>query len=269
LSQNSDGGFQPLDAAQDVSPYSARSMISVSPQTFRMQSGESRVVKVTVGVPASAGDGTRYAILKITSVPVSGNENVGFGTELGVSTLITLTNTKQTHTGSIKDLAVGDPAAGKPLAVTGTIVNTGNTHFGAAPNEVNASATLTNASGSVIATAKTVLSGNSIVPTFGRQFALSLKTGQGLNDGTYHLQADAALQDGTELGQASLDFTVSGGAVMGATGVPTPAAGTTDRSEGSPLVLLAFLAMALLLLLMIVINIVLHRRRRQNRPAVS
>jgi hypothetical protein len=268
LAQAPDGGFQPLDAANDVSPYSARSMIVFSPQSFRMQPGDSKTVKVTVNVPGDAVDGTRYAILKVTSMPVSGTENVGFGTELGVSSLITLTNTNQTHTGSIKNLAVGKPVSGKPLNVTGMIMNTGNSHYGAAPNQVNASATLTRANGDAVASGKTVLSGNSIVPTFGRNFSIPLTAGAGLSDGKYHLAAAAALQDGTVLDQKSIDFTIAGGeVVLGATSAPTTnAPGSSGNSDSGVLILfLGFLAAALLVI--VVLSVLASRRR--NRPAAS
>ncbi len=270
LGQTTDGGFQPIEAAQDASPYSARSMITVSPQSFRMQPGDSQIVKVTVNVPTGAGDGTRYAILKITSTPVSGTENVGFGTELGVSSLITLTNTSQTKTGSIRALAVGKPVAGQPLVVTGTIVNTGNSHYGATPNPVNAIATLTNANGDVVTSGKTVLTGNSIVPTFGRQFSISLRAGNGLSDGKYRLAAEAALQDGTVLDQKSLDFTISGGeVVLGATAATSgngPAGNGNSDSGGMLVLILGAFTAALLVL--VVINVLIYRRR-QNRPAAE
>jgi hypothetical protein len=269
LAQTPDGGFQPLEAAKDVSPYSARSMIAFSPQSFRMQPGDSKTVKVTVTVPSDALDGTRYAILKVTSMPVSGTENVGFGTELGVSSLVTLTNTSQTHTGSIKDLAVGKPVSGKPLIVTGMIMNTGNSHYGAAPNQVNATATLTRANGDAVASGKTVLSGNSIVPTFGRDFSIPLTTGAGLSDGKYHLAVMAVLQDGTALDQASFDFTISGGeVVLGATSAPanTPAgSGTSD----SGILALVFGALVLALLMIVLLSALVRRRRRLNRPVAS
>jgi hypothetical protein len=268
LSQTPDGGFQPVVATQDTSPYSGRSMIAFSPDSFRMQPGGSQTVTVTVNVPSSAGDGVRYAILKITGLPVSGTENVGFGMELGVSSIITLKNTNQTHSGTITDLAVGKPVSGQPLVVTGTIDNTGNSHYGAAPNQVNAAATLTNSNGTVVASGKTVLSGNSIVPTFGRQFSISLKTGAGLSDGRYHLETTAALQDGTILDTKTLDFEVSGGQVLGATGAP----GNTSGGNGGPesgMLILILGGLAAALLAMVVVNVLLYRRRRQNRPAAS
>lgn len=239
LGQEPDGNFQPLTADKDVSPYSARTMMAVAPQTFRMEAGSSQKVAVTVTVPKDAGEGTRYAILEITGMPVSGDENVGIGVELGVSSLVSLDTTKQTRSGAVQDLAVGKVVPGQPLAVTGTLTNTGNSHYGAVPDQVSASATLEDANGDVLGTGKVTLSGNSIVPTFGRQFSLSVTPSRPLSDGSYHLEVQAGLQDGTVLDRAGLDFQVASGSVLGATGVPVQTLTTNGGpSDSAPVLLL-------------------------------
>ena len=149
-------------------------------------------------------------------------------------------------------------------------MNTGNSHYGATPNPVNAIATLTNANGDVVTSGKTVLTGNSIVPTFGRQFSISLRAGNGLSDGKYRLAAEAALQDGTVLDQKSLDFTISGGeVVLGATAATSgngPAGNGNSDSGGMLVLILGAFTAALLVL--VVINVLIYRRR-QNRPAAE
>jgi hypothetical protein len=259
LGQGPDGAFQPLVAAKDTSPYSGRAMMSVEPQSFQMQPGGSQTVTVNVSVPTGAGEGTRYAIVNVTGTPGTGSENVGLAVEVGVSSLITLTGTSQTHTGAIKNLAVAKPVPGQPLAVTGTVQNTGNSHFGAAPNQVNTSATLTNANGDTVSAGKQVMTGNSIVPSYGRQFSVPLKTSQPLGDGRYHLRVEAVLQDGTLLDSASLDFTLTGGeVVLGAT-----ANGQGDSGPSGTLLLL-IAALCAAVIGSVAVNLLLLGRRRRN-----
>ena len=267
LGQGLDGSFKSLATADDKSPYSARTMIAVAPQAFGMQAGGSQTVAITMRIPKDAGAGTRYAILKITGTPAS-SQNVGVGVELGVSSLIELTKTVQTHVGAIHDLAVDRSVPGQPLAVTGTLVNTGNSHYGTAPNQVNTSATLTNSSGQVVSTGKLVLTGYSIVPTFGRTFKLSLATAHALTDGRYHLKVDAILQDGTALDSVGLDFTVTSGDVLGATSAPAQVAAPTNGPDSGPLLLLGVL-MGVLIGGLCMGIVVLGNRRRQRRPAAG
>ena len=271
LTQGLDGSFQSVSAAQDKSPYSARSMMTFSPQSFQMQAGDSQTVTITVKVPADAGAGTRYAILKITGTPVS-SQNVGIGAELGVSSLVTISNSSQEHTGSIRDLAVGKIVEGQPLAVTGTLVNTGNSHYGAMPNQVNTSAVLTNSNGDEIASNRAVMEGNSIVPTFGRQFSLALKSSHALADGSYRLQVAATLQDGTALDNAELDFNVSNGQVRVLGATSGPASGSTGSGSGSDsggMLLVSSLLVGVLLLALLLGLLVTRTRRAQRRRLVG
>ena len=264
LDQALDGSFKGLPSAQDKSPFSARPMMTLTPQTFQIEAGGSQTVTVTVTAPKDAGEGTRYAILDITGVPVT-SQNVGIAVRLGVSSLVTLSNTKQLHTGQIQGLTVGKVVPGQPMAATGTLVNTGNAHFGAAPNQVVTTGTVWDSNDQVVATGKSVLSGNSIVPSFGRQFSMPLNAGQALSDGHYRLEVDAGLQDGTILDRVSIDFDVSAGSVLGATNVPNqgPPASAGAHSDNSGM-LMALLA-ALLLAGMGIGAIVLSSRRTRRR----
>lgn len=272
LGQEPDGSFESLAAAQDKSPYSGRSMLTLAPQTFALPAGGSQKVEVTVNVPKDAGEGSRYAILDITGTPVS-SQNVGIGVELGVSSIIVLADTKQTHAGRIDKLTVGDMILGQPLQVTGTLINTGNSHFGAAPNQVTAKGAVWDSSGQVVASGQVVMTGNSIVPSFGRKFTLGLAGPRQLSDGKYRVEVDADLQDGTILDRVALDFDVSAGAVAGATYAPPqglPASsGTSSSGSNDELTLIMALLAGLLLGAVVVSAVALRGRRAQGRPVAS
>ena len=219
-----------------------------------------------MNVPKGAGEGARYAIVDITGVPVS-SQSVGIGVRLGVSSVITLSDTKQTRTGRITGLTVDQGVPGQPLGVTATLVNTGNSHYGAAPNQVNTSATVRDSSGKVVATGRTTMTGNSIVPTFGRQFSISLSTDRPLDDGTYLVEVGASLQDGTALDRATLEFDVSAGSVLGATSVPnqSPPASNGGSSDGGGMMLVSGLLAGLLVGAMGIGAFALRSRRTQRR----
>lgn len=254
LGQSPAGDFEFVPKAEDRTPYSARPLIKVAPQRFRMKKGESRQIKVTIRVPRDAGEGARYALLQVSGTPVPGEGNVAVGVALGVSAIITLADTSQTRIGVIEDLAIASAPPGQPLPVTAVLKNTGNTHFGAQPIGMYAAATLRNANGAEIATNRTALTGNSIIPTFGRAVELSLAPGQPLAPGRYQVEMEVGFDDGTVLDRATTDLEIPGGAVLPATGGPS--------SEDLPLLLAGLLgALAAALVLITIFGTRrLHRR---------
>ena len=264
LGQAADGSFQFLPAEKDASSYSARTMLSVSPSgSFEMQAGSSQKITVTVRVPGNAGNGTRYAILRITGTPGTGDSNVGIGVQLGVPALINLTNTTATRSGSLDGLAISG-TAGQPIIVDGAIKNTGDSHFGAAPNQVTSSATLLDGKGAAITSGRTTLDGNSVVPTFSRSFSITMPTARGLSAGRYRVEVKAILQDGTVLDQKELAFDLSAEGVLGATFVPVE--GTTKGGSGGldgSIVLLVGLGGVLMGALLVAIVTVAGRRQRR------
>jgi methionine-rich copper-binding protein CopC len=263
LGQQGDGSFS-FVTATDPSPYSGRSMVSFRPATILMQPNTDQKVNVSVAVPTTAGSGTRYALIRITATPGAGTQNVGIGVELGVPALITLANTPATHTGALGNLKV-DATAGQPLVVSGQIANTGNTHFGASPNQINASAVVYDSSNKDVGESRTTLEGNSLVPTFSRDFSLTVAAAKNLSAGKYRVEVTAILQDGTVLDKQALSFDFSGGEVLGVTGAPVQgAAGNSSSSGGSDasMLLMAGLGGLLIGAFFVAIVAVMSRRRR-------
>jgi hypothetical protein len=219
-----------------------------------MAAGSSREISLTVVAPATAGEGERFALLKVTGVPAGSTGNVGFAVALGASLIVSLQGTAGTRKGALEALTLTQPvAAGDPLTVHGTLRNSGNLHYGAAPNQITESATLRDASGAVVASTGAVVVGNSIVPGFARDFALSLQLTKGLPAGQYKVEVAAQLTDGTVLDKQT----------VGLAGTGTAPAGPGSGDSNLPLILggLASLVAALLL--------VFFMTRRRHPAAVA
>jgi len=269
LGQALDGSFTALAPDKDTGAFSARSMLAATPDSLTVKPGDTIQVNVKVTVPANAGDGTRYAILTITGMPPTpgGSSNVGFGVELGVSTIVQIANTPQNKTGQIDGIDVGKSLPGQPLPVTVSFKNTGDTHFGAVPNELVTSATLQDASGAALAS--TSASGNllSLIPGFTRAMPLSMAPSKPLVDGaTYHIEVGVGLKDGTIFDRKALDFTWSGGVVLSPTTAPvqTPpvSAPTPATSDTAIIIAAAAIGAGVVVLLFLILSRV--RRRPQQ-----
>jgi hypothetical protein len=269
LGQSRDGNFVAIPPDSDTGAFSARPMITATPENLDLKPGDAVKVTVNVTLPTDAGEGTRYAILSITGFPPTptGSSNVGFGVDLGVSTIVQIANTAQTRTAAIDGIDVGKSLPGQALPVAVAFKNTGNTHFGAIPNELLATAVLQDASGTELATATADGNQLSIIPGFERTMPLAMTPSKPLVDGaTYHIEVGVGLKDGTIFDRKALDFTWSGGEVLsptsGAIATPpasAPAAPTTDTG----LILAAALIGAGLVALLF---LVVPRTRRRKSP---
>src|SRR5262245_41037327 len=197
LAQATDGSFKAVGEADDATPFSARQMLSAEPGSFEMHPGETKVVNVHVAVPTDVGEGTRYAILTITGNPIAApgsSDNVGFGVELGVSTIVQIADTQQTRLGEISALSIGEALPGQPLPVRVTFDNTGNSHYGAIPNELLTTAVLQDPTGTQIATATANGNQLSVIPGFTRAIDLRMTPDHALVDNTtYHLEVGVGL----------------------------------------------------------------------------
>jgi len=267
LGQATDGNMTPLPPDKDSGTFSARSMITATPESLDMKPGDTMTLDVNIAVPADAGEGTRYAILTVTGMPPSpsGSSNVGFGVELGVSAIVHIADTPQTKTGEIKGIDIGKSLPGQALPVNVSFLNTGNTHFGAIPNELAGTATLQDATGAQIGSAS--ISGNniSVLPGYVRALNLAMTPSVALVDGAkYHLETGVGLKDGTIFDRKAMDFTWSGGAVLSPTKAPIQAPASAAPSSGTDpalIILVAVVTAAGVALLFLVLPRV---RRRPN-----
>lgn len=266
LAQAKDGNFNAVPEAQDTTTFSARGMITASPATVSMDAGDSLEITVDIAVPTDAGEGTRYGILAITGLPAGAtpSSNIGFGVQLGVSTIVQIADTAQTKTGEIKDITIGTALPGQPLPITVAFLNTGTTHYGAVPNELITTSTLQDASGALLASASANGTQLSVVPTFFRDVSLSMTPSTALvSDASYYLEVGVGLKDGTVFDRKALDFTWSGGGVLSATSAPVQAPPVDSSGQPSDL---AIIAIAALLGAMAAVLLIWASSRRRRRP---
>jgi len=274
LGQALDGSFTALAPDKDTGAFSARSMITASPESLTVKPGDTIKLNVNIAVPANAGDGTRYAILTITGMPPApaGSSNVGFGVELGVSTIVQIANTPQHKTGTIDGIDIGKALPGQPLPVTVSFKNSGDTHYGAVPDELVTSATMQDASGAQLASATVNGSQLSLIPGFTRAMPLSMTPSKPLVDGTsYHIEVGVGLKDGTIFDRKAMDFTWSGGAALSATTAPisTPPASAPTPTSDTGLIIAAAVASAGVVALLFLIVPRLRRKPSQDGGAAD
>jgi hypothetical protein len=263
LGQGTDGNMTSIPADLDTGGFSARTMVTSSPESLQMQPGDQVTVNVAITVPANVGQGSRYAILNITGLPPSptGSANVGFGVQLGVSAIVHISDTPQVKAGEIKGITIGQSLPGQALPVLAPFLNTGNTHYGAIPNEFVATAILQDASGAQIGSATANGNNVSILPSYIRDLNLAMVPTKALVDGAkYHLEVGVGLKDGTFLDRKALDFTWSGGAAIGGTVSPVQ----TSSADPVTIIVAAVVGAAAVLVLFLIISRLRRRGRRDG-----
>jgi hypothetical protein len=193
--------YSSIKPADDTSPYSARSLITLSSPSFHLNPGESKEITATIAVPNNVGDGGRYALISIHNAPV-GNGTMAIVTSVSVPVLITIARSNLLQTGKIDDLTVGDIVPGQPIRFTTSFKNTGNVHYYSTKNIVN----VTDSAGKEVAGVATEPSGFAIIPTYTVNYDASL--GTDLPPGTYTATSKVSLQDGTVLDTKTTSFVI-------------------------------------------------------------
>jgi len=198
--QGMDKGYTTLDPANDLSPYSARTFITLDKSTIHLEPGIKQTVNANITLPKNVGAGGRYAIIYLHALPGVGKS---FTTAIMVPVLITASGTALSKTGSITKLEVGDVTIGQPITVTTTLKNTGNYHYYRTVNEV----IVTDASGNTIAHNSTPPSAYAIIPgnTVGFTIQPDVKN---LPLGTYTVNSKVLLEDGRVLDNKTTIFAV-------------------------------------------------------------
>jgi len=217
--QTSNGIYVPLDPANDVNPYSARSFISLDNSTIHLEPGTQQSVTATINLPQNVGSGGRYAIIYVHSLP-------GIGTSLAtavvVPVFITVAGTTPTETGSIQQVDTGTVTIGQPITVTTTFKNTGNYHYYNARNNV----TVTDSNGNLVANASTTPMAYAIIPGNTVQF-VTQPDASNLQAGTYTVDSKVLL-GGQVLDEKTTTFTIK------TNYVPPATESSITLSPGSP-----------------------------------
>jgi hypothetical protein len=195
--QQSNTGLAP---EKDTSPYSARTFITVSPQTFHLAPGGSQDVKAMITVPQNVGDGGRYAMITVRNAPI-GNGTMAIVTSISVPVLVTITGSSITKTGSITNVTVADVIPGQPIRITTALKNNGNYHY-----KVYNNVSVADSTGKVVASGGSDLSVNSLIPTFTQNYDINLVTPLPL--GTYTVTSVITRDDGTVLDTRKVPFEV-------------------------------------------------------------
>jgi P pilus assembly chaperone PapD len=187
-----------LAPEKDISPYSARTFINISPKTFHLEPGGSQEVIATITVPNNVGNGGRYAMITIRNAPV-GTGSTAIVTSISVPVLVTIDGTAATMTGTITNVTVADVVPGQPIRITTALKNTGNYHY-----KVTTNVSVADPAGKVVATGGTDLSAGSIIPPFTQEYNTDIVTPLPL--GTYTITSTISRDDGTVLDKKTVPF---------------------------------------------------------------
>jgi hypothetical protein len=204
VAQSLQGGYELLDAAQDTGPYSARTFVTLSTSSFQLQPGGSQSVTATIQVPQNAGAGARFAIINFATQPVAGSSGVGIITAVDVPVYLTISGTQLTETGKITGISTSTVTSGQPLNILINFENTGNNYF-----KVQGTDTVTNAQGQTVGTMSIPLTSSSIIPGMTRQLSTTLTSASTLPVGTYTINSQVTLSDGTVLDQSTSTFNLT------------------------------------------------------------
>jgi hypothetical protein len=195
------GSYEGLPPSMDVSPYSARSFISVPSSSLHFVPGERKEFNATIKIPQNVSDGGRYAVILIHPA-AAGTGQASFATAVLVPVMLTVEGSRLIETGEITAVSVGEVVAAKPIVVSTTLKNTGNHHYYGAVNKL----TVMDAAGKTVATATTEPFSRAVIPAQSVRFDTELTTG--LPVGTYSVKSVMTLQDGTVLDEETATFTV-------------------------------------------------------------
>jgi hypothetical protein len=227
--QAAEGMYTRLPADQDTGPYTARPFVSVEAPSVRLEPGQRKDFDATVKVPATVGDGGRYALIFIRPAAGQGGQ-AGFAPAVAVPVMLTVKDTPLTHTGSITKLTAGKVPPGNALQVQTTLRNTGNHHYYGALVNV----TVSDPAGQVIQSSSTQASAWALIP--GNEMTLSLPITGTLNPGTYTVRSEAKIGEGmVSLDSETASFTIDTPYVPPTqAGAVTPAGTTVPGGSGEP-----------------------------------
>jgi hypothetical protein len=202
VQQSLTGGHQLLDASQDTSEYSARQFVTIDKAVFHLEPGGSEDVTATVRIPQDVGDGGRYAMIKIVTVPVA-TGGIDFASAVNVPVYLTVQNSQLIHTGEITGVTSGEITSGQPINIWTDFQNTGNHHF-----KVKGEVTVTNDRGQTLDIITTSVTSSSILPGMVRKLEASFIASGDLATGTYTVSSKVMLEDGALLDQSSTTLEV-------------------------------------------------------------
>ena len=196
-----DGAYRTVNAAEDTSPYSARSYITLDRTQVHITPGTPEAIRATISVPENAGSGGRYALIYIHSA-VQGQKTFGFISAVAVPVMITIADSEIIETGTITGVSVGEITTGQPFVVTTGFRNTGNHHYYGIKDTV-----VISGSQGVIATESMEPTAWAVIPGSTVNLKIPIKTP--LPVGAYTVQSTVTKDDGTILDSKTVNFDVA------------------------------------------------------------
>lgn len=200
FAQTQDGVTTTLEEDLDTGPYSAREFVDVSPERFHLEPGDSQKVILSGTLPSDVGDGGRYAVVNLHTLPM-GEGNIGIALAANIPVRITISGSELIETGEIKDVDVGESDATDGQYVSVTFENTGNHHY-----KAQAEAVIKNEDGDSLCTVTAPLTTSPTIPTYSTLFELPVD--EDLAPGTYTVEATVIHEDGTVLDTEEATFEV-------------------------------------------------------------
>ncbi|MEN6610152.1 MAG: hypothetical protein ABFC24_04865 [Methanoregulaceae archaeon] len=198
--QSTDMNYFTLDPTKDLSPYSAKTLISLDKNSLHLEPGQSGEISATIQLPQNVGAGGRYAIIYVHALPGKGQV---ITTAINVPVLITIAGTTPTESGSIQKVDTGDIIIGQPIVVTTSFKNTGNYHYYHTVNTV----TLTDSGGKIISTDSTTPSIFAVIPDSTVNYSVKPSVTD-LPIGTYTINSKVLLENGKVLDEKSTTFEI-------------------------------------------------------------
>jgi len=224
FSQSPEGACQAIDAAEDASPYSACSFITLDVSSFHLEPGASQEVVADISIPEDATGG-RYAVIYVHTQPVGAGQ-VGIISAINVPVYLTIKDSQLVSRGEITEIPATEVTSGEAVAIETMFRNTGNHDF-----KIKGEVTVADSGGTVLETIFIPETASSVIPGMVRQLEATFIPEGELPLGSYSIQSKVMLEDGTILDEASGSFEVKEAYV------PPAAAASVTLNPGSASVL--------------------------------
>lgn len=184
------------------SSYSAGDILTVTPKSFFLKPNATQNVAVEADIPANAKPGGRYAIISLHRAAEETESKSGVGVQVVINSLVRLTVSGEgiKQTGDISSLDMARAVSSKQPEGFLIFNNTGNIHYKILTEE-----TIKDKDDQVVAKAS-VPSDSSILPDAARLIKFTFNPTSPLQPGTYTLDANVSLEDGTALATKSTTF---------------------------------------------------------------
>jgi hypothetical protein len=256
--------FIGLAPSDDTNPYSARTWLSVTPSNFNLNPGDSQNVTVTVNVPSGTGNGGRYAIVMIQTIPPPGQQ-VATVSAVAARVLLTVSGYSVDTSSQITGVTQVNSTSQAPAAVMVTLADNGNFYY---YPEID----VTLMKGNQAMATGSVDTGWPLLPGYSRQYQLNLTGNATLPSGSYEAEIEVKDGSGNVVTQKTLPVSFATSQVLAtplttatssttSTGTTT-AVGTTAATGTNWQILIDIAAGVIILILILVVVFLLRRHVR-------